>query len=207
MDAHVLLVDDHPDTTGLVYFGGLPSVPAGSGFDWPRCGRCHLPMQYLGRVPHPGDPLRRILLFQCANDPSLCDNWRLAEGASSAVVIEMADPMVTVMPPYGGVTMLPAMWSGHAVADPGPYHLTRSFDLGFRHLGRRVLGQVGGQPEWLQAGETPRCPGCGRLMMLAAQIEEGPDYRTAINFGGSGSGYIFVCGCPANQARFLWQCD
>ena len=71
--------------------------------------------------------------------------------------------------------------------------------------GHDVLGQLGGQPSWVQADETPACPGCAAPMSFAVQLEEGHDYRTAANFGGAGCGYGFTCQrCSA--AAFLWQC-
>ena len=69
-------------------------------------------------------------------------------------------------------------------------------------------GQIGGEPSWVQNEETPDCDACGKPMQLAAQLEEGPDHRTAMNFGsGSGCGYVFRCGCsqPA-LGKLLWQC-
>jgi hypothetical protein len=42
-------------------------------------------------------------------------------------------------------------------------------------------------------------------MPFVAQLEEGPDRRTAMNFGDTGNGYAFAC-APCGQALFLWQC-
>lgn len=70
---------------------------------------------------------------------------------------------------------------------------------------RRILGQLGGRPSWLQADETPTCADCDRPMTFVVQLEEGHDDRTAMNFGGGGCGYGFRCSsCPS--AAFLWQC-
>lgn len=68
-----------------------------------------------------------------------------------------------------------------------------------------VLGQLGGQPAWLQNDETPACPTCARQMRLVVQLEEGRDHATAMNFGGRGEAYAFACE-PCAQAVFLWQC-
>ncbi|WP_200948332.1 MULTISPECIES: hypothetical protein [unclassified Kitasatospora] len=68
-----------------------------------------------------------------------------------------------------------------------------------------VLGQLGGSPSWLQNDETPSCPSCARAMPIIAQLEEGPDHTTAMNFGGCGSACVFACE-PCEQAAFLWQC-
>ncbi|MFI2238766.1 hypothetical protein [Streptomyces chrestomyceticus] len=40
---------------------------------------------------------------------------------------------------------------------------------------------------------------------VLGQLEEGPHHNTAMNFGGAGRAYAFVCE-PCNQALFLWQC-
>lgn len=68
-----------------------------------------------------------------------------------------------------------------------------------------VLGQLGGEPSWVQGDETPSCPVCARLMSFTVQLEEGHDHRTAANFGGLGCGYGFTCR-ECGTAAFLWQC-
>ncbi|GAA2790986.1 hypothetical protein GCM10010505_18270 [Kitasatospora aburaviensis] len=68
-----------------------------------------------------------------------------------------------------------------------------------------VLGQLGGRPDWLQFDETPSCSSCARPMSFVAQLQEGPDPITAMNFGGGGRAYAFVCE-PCAGAAFLWQC-
>jgi len=67
-----------------------------------------------------------------------------------------------------------------------------------------VLGQVGGQPAWLQNDETPVCSVCDQPMSFVAQLEEGHDHQTAANFGGGGCGYGYRCDTCRNAA-FLWQ--
>jgi hypothetical protein len=42
-----------------------------------------------------------------------------------------------------------------------------------------VLGQLGGQPKWLQYDETPGGPECVKPMSFVVLLEEGHDYRTA----------------------------
>ena len=75
----------------------------------------------------------------------------------------------------------------------------------------RVRGVAGGRekpggvPSWLQHDETPTCPPCAQPMSFMAQLEEGRDYRTAMNFGGDGCGYAFAC-APCKEGPFLWQC-
>jgi hypothetical protein len=41
-------------------------------------------------------------------------------------------------------------------------------------------------------------------MTFTAQLEEGHEHHTAINFGGGGCGYLFTC-WPCHHAAFLWQ--
>ena len=43
-------------------------------------------------------------------------------------------------------------------------------------------------------------------MQMVAQLEEGPENRTGMNFGGRGSAYVFRCGCAHGSAKMLWQC-
>jgi hypothetical protein len=69
---------------------------------------------------------------------------------------------------------------------------------------QEVLGQVGGQPAWLQKDETPLCGRCAQPMTFVVQLEEGHDHRTSMNFGGGGCGYGFRCR-PCGTAAFLWQ--
>ena len=58
---------------------------------------------------------------------------------------------------------------------------------------RDVLGQLYGEPSWIQGDETPECDCCNKPMRFVAQLEEGPDHRTAMNFGGGGVAYLFDC--------------
>jgi len=68
-----------------------------------------------------------------------------------------------------------------------------------------VLGKLGGEPTWLQGDETPACPACGHDMRFVAQLEEGPDWKTAMNFGGGGWAYVFQCAECESSAAMLWQ--
>ncbi|MFJ3792841.1 hypothetical protein [Kitasatospora sp. NPDC090091] len=68
-----------------------------------------------------------------------------------------------------------------------------------------MLGRLGGEPDWLQYDETPSCSSCARPMAFVAQLQEGPDPVTAMNFGGGGTAYAFACE-PCAGAAFLWQC-
>jgi len=71
--------------------------------------------------------------------------------------------------------------------------------------GRKILGQVGGEPAWIQGDEQPACDACDAPMDFVAQLEEGPDAGTAMNFGGR-CAYVYRCTCGAGQPKMLWQC-
>jgi hypothetical protein len=67
-----------------------------------------------------------------------------------------------------------------------------------------VLGQWGGEPEWIQYDETPDCASCDSPMAFVAMLSEGHGTGAEANFG-TGDAYAFACsGC--HQAAFLWQC-
>lgn len=161
-------------------------------------------MQYLGYVSHPIDPAKRVLFFQCQNEPGMCEEWDPESGGNKAVVVEAEGARTSVKPPRKGVTKLGGRWSGHIEMYSADSYSAAHIEVGDKR--GYVLGQLGGSPDWIQDDETPECPSCGRPMVLAAQLEEGPVHRTAMNFGGCGNAYVFVCPCPAGEARFLWQC-
>ncbi|MEK8032912.1 hypothetical protein AACH06_18990 [Ideonella sp. DXS29W] len=69
-----------------------------------------------------------------------------------------------------------------------------------------MLGQWRGEPAWLQAEEVPDGDECQQPMALAAQLEQGRDSTTEMNFGGGGSAYVFRCTCASGRAKMLWQC-
>ena len=208
MSVDLLVLDDAPDLAAAAYFGGLPSLANRSEFHWPQCAECRRPMQYLGRVPHPLDPAKRVLIFQCANDPGMCDEWDPYAGGNQALIVDATPAARFVKPPWRGVTTLGASWSGHtepcAADSYGAAH--DEFERSDEQK-RFVLGQLGGRPDWLQDDETPTCSACGNPMVLAAQLEEGPGRQASMNFGGGGCGYAFICTCPADEARFLWQSE
>lgn len=199
----VAIVDDIFHAGAELVFGGSPHLPDDMDFAWPLCASCDGPMQYLGRVPHPIEAEERVLVFQCGNEPGLCDEWDPRAGGNAAIIVNASKAGHTVTPPEEGVTTLAGQWSGHVAAfDLESYEAARS---GFDGPKRQILGHLKSEAEWLQADETPSRESCGQRMILAAQLEEGPDHRTAMNFGGGGCGYLFVCPTSDNQAAFLWQ--
>jgi hypothetical protein len=141
----------------------------------------------------------------CQNEPGRCDEWDPTARGNRAFVFG-DDAVHTPAVPGDGVTLL-----GETSAvlfdevDAGTYLDARQ--RWHRETGRRVLdvlGQVGGQPAWLQNDETPACGGCARPMTFVVELEEGHDHLTSANFGGGGCSYGFRCG-PCGTAVFLWQ--
>ncbi|MFD9004060.1 DUF1963 domain-containing protein [Streptomyces sp. NPDC059582] len=193
--------------------GGVPLVPA--GFSWPLCAACSGPMQFLaqlwgtdpgGREAGPALPTEGVLsVFMCQNDPGLCDEWDPSAGGNLALLFPRAG--LTAAPvPTEGETLLPETCGIDRTAiDMASYHEARSHwaQAHGRPL-EDVLGRLGGVPSWLQHDETPACPTCTQPMSFVAQLEEGRDHRTAINFGGGGCGYAFAC-APCGEGSFLWQ--
>ncbi|MBT2468162.1 hypothetical protein J7E97_09785 [Streptomyces sp. ISL-66] len=205
--------------------GGSPLAPPGTA--WPRCATCGGAMRFLAQIvpDEPDRPIGRdhagaglvLAVFMCQNDPGMCEEWSPTAGGNRALLFpsDALRPMPVPEPEGEGgqggdggaalrlgavnaVTLvsLPTddyagareEWAGRSGNDPA-----------------NVLGQLGGRPDWIQGDETPTCPDCARPMDLVAQLEEGPDHATAMNFGGGGSAYAFACG-PCARAVFLWQC-
>lgn len=51
--------------------------------------------------------------------------------------------------------------------------------------------RLGGEPDWLQASETPDCPGCGGLASFLLQLPSDPALE--VQFGDDGMCYAFFC--------------
>ncbi|MGA4843425.1 hypothetical protein [Streptomyces sp. G45] len=180
--------------------GGVPLVP--EGFAWPECGECEGAMQFLAHLPLDTDV---VAVFQCQNDPGLCDEWDATGGGNKAFRFA-AEGLVPAVVPEEGETRLGAVSALRAervAADGFAEALDQWADGGGEP--RLVQGQLGGAPAWVQGDETPDCPACTAPMAFAAQLEEGHDHATAANFGGGGIGYVFTCG-DCREAAFLWQC-
>ena len=204
-------VDGHALVTRT---GGIPLTP--TGFRWPRCAECSGPMQFLAQLLlddvnlHGADAVsesRGILsIFMCQNEPGLCDEWDPAAGGNQALLFSRAELAAAPVPAQGTTLLSEACGIDYAPMDAAGYGEARSLwsEAGGRPL-RDVLGQLRGAPSWLQGDETPSCPSCAQPMGFVAQLEEGHDHRTAMNFGGGGCGYAFSCE-PCGQGAFLWQC-
>lgn len=152
-------------------------------------------------------PAGLLLVFMCQNDPGGCDEWDPNNGGNRALVVPVAE-LVLREPPATWETLLGAV-SG-VTFSPFPEGVTTYDDARAEyakaHGGtqRKVLGGVDCDPSWVQNDEVPECDDCGEPMRFVAQLEEGADHRTAMNFGG-GSAYVFICvSCPG-RAKFLWQ--
>ncbi len=114
--------------------------------------------------------------------PGKCDSGRAGSGAN-AVLVSDSD-VSPLEAPEEGETRLDDVTAINLAA-----------------TGEDVLGQLGGEPAWVQHPETPDCPECGGAMAFAAQLEE----HSSINFGGAGAGYVFRCK-PCDRGAFLFQC-
>ncbi|MDH6111496.1 thiol-disulfide isomerase/thioredoxin [Kitasatospora sp. MAP12-15] len=218
----ILMIDAGPaaEDALLTRTGGVPLAPVGTV--WPRCATCSGPMQFLAQIMLAdlsrgvgGEAEQRggvLVLFMCQNDPGMCDEWSPSEGANRALLFPVDGLVPVPLPELGadddeeaillGAVHTPAF---EPVVDPDydRAHLAWAEQTG--RSSTDVLGQLGGSPSWIQNDETPSCPSCARTMPLIAQLEEGPDHATAMNFGGCGSAYAFAC-APCERAVFLWQC-
>jgi hypothetical protein len=138
-----------------------------------------------------------LLLFECQNDPGLCEEWDPNSGGNCAMLVPLA-PLALLNPPPGP-TLLDGMDGVRLFRfdDPETYS-----EAAARFHRKDVLGQAGGHPEWVQFDETPFC--CGQSMQLVVQLE--CNGGGGINFGDAGTGYAFFCLACGKNARFLWQC-
>ncbi len=186
-------------------FGGAPLVPADGGVEWPTCETCQGAMQFLGQLRLEGD--RLLLLFMCQNDPGMCDEWDAEAGGNAALIVSTEGTLEPLPPPAEGEHTLGATWGAREATVTVDAAEIEEFMTAYdvardRQEGRAVLGALGGDPAWVQGDETPSCEHCASPMTLAAQLEEGPNMETCMNFGG-GVAFAFTCGC--GRAKLLWQ--
>jgi hypothetical protein len=199
------LPDNDPTASAETKFGGQPSAPAGE-LSWPVYKSCDGHMQFLGQL-RPGDSEELLLLFMCQNDPGGCEEWDPNDGGNAVVGVPAAD-LALVKPPAEGDVVRPVRHGATTATVAGDnYEQAREhWAAGHDVSPREVLGQLGGAPSWLQGDEVPECDGCNQPMDFAAQLEQGPDWQTEMNFGGGGSAYVFRCTCANGGAKMLWQC-
>jgi hypothetical protein len=207
---NLMIVAEAPDA-GLVEhrFGGAPLAP--EGFEWPSCRSCAGTMQFLGQLKLPQE--RLLLLFMCQNDPGMCDEWDANAGGNAAFVLDASASLRLLAPPPGDAVVLGGSWGATLTRVEVDMSGADEFETAYDEArdeyerkageGRLVLGQLGGEPAWIQGAQTPHCDACGQSMRFELQLEEGPDHRTAMNFGGGGVAFAFSCGC--GQAKMLWQ--
>ncbi|WP_211241170.1 hypothetical protein [Pseudonocardia spinosispora] len=182
--------------------GGVPLVPA--NFHWPTCATCRRPMQFLAQLIR--DDYPALSIFMCGNDPGMCDEWE-PDGGGNRALLFTGDALRPAHVPADGVPLLDEVsgvrWE---MADEQDYDAARAQWEAAGGAVNDILGQVGGEPSWIQGDETPTCPGCERSMEFLVQWETGHDPQTAINFGDAGCGYAFACRA-CGEARFLTQCS
>jgi len=184
-------------------FGGLPVKSGDQNFDWPVCKSCQLPMQYLGRI---ATDIGLEQIFMCQNNPGCCNEWDSESGANTVLITDSSCLNCASAPTNGEVVRNCEHGAKIVEIDAEDYDEARLKWKEESGLGmRQVLGQVYGEPQWLQNDETPTCAGCGNKMRFVAQLEQGPNWETEMNFGGGGCAYLFDCRCNGS-AKFLWQC-
>jgi hypothetical protein len=203
----LLIVDPRPATnaTDETVFGGLPSTRSGEVL-WPSCRTCRSKMQFLGQIrTSPTTSDRLLLLFMCQAQPGLCDEWD-ANAGGNAVIVSEIDDLTLLAAPEGSDLVRQTRYGASSVSieaesyDDARNGWASNSDQGMR----QILGQIGGQPSWIQGDETPLCDRCKESMTFVAQLEQGPDHRTAMNFGG-GCAYVFECQRCDASAKLLWQ--
>ena len=195
---NLLLLDEPTSNLNITSFGDRPVHTLDNPLNWPTCTACGGEMQYLGRIK---TDLGLEQIFMCQNDPGMCEEWEADAGGNRVIIV--GNGQLRQFSPQDTETGLRRTAYGAKIigveADgySGAIASTQAPD-------RAILGCLGGEPEWWQGNQTPDCVCCGKPMRFVAQLEEGPDHRTAMNFGG-GIGYLFDC--PVGRTgKFLWQC-
>jgi len=180
-------------------FGGLPVKGIGETIEWPKCKTCDAALQYLGKVK---TDIGLELIFMCGNDPGMCDEWDADAGGNKVIVVD-SENLEFFKPIDAGLSLRETEYGAKVIESPeADYDTARE---NWSEKGREVLGQLYGKPSWIQGDETPECNCCNKAMRFVAQLEEGPDYKTAMNFGGGGVAYLFDCK-EGGTGKFLWQC-
>jgi len=190
--------------TEKTMFGGQPSAPL-NAFEWPKCRSCGGNMQFLGQLQASAGQL--LLLFMCQNDPGSCEEWDPDQGGNRVISVSPTN-LQLVSPPAGGDTLRATRYGAAMVqVSEQDYDEARTqWAAASGRAATEVLGQLGGAPSWIQNDETPACNSCGEPMQFVAQLEQGPDWQTEMNFGGGGYAYVFRCACTQDSAKLLWQC-
>ncbi len=193
-------------TRPVTRFGGSLALPKGATFDWPVCGECDRPMQFQGQILtkcETGEEWRLLLLFLCVGEDG-CDTWS-QDGGGNCVIKLPVQPDEHLQVVAQQAAPRPIVHGARLVSVTEEEYETARSEWARRNrlTKRRVLGQLAGEPSWLQEEEQPICS-CGRKMRFVAQLEEGPEAATAMNFGG-GCAYVFDCDCEERLGALLWQ--
>jgi hypothetical protein len=199
----LLINSSIPTEMSATSFGGKPVKNRGDNFQWPACACCKLPMQFLAKISV-NDELHQI--FMCHNDPGMCDDWD-ANGGGNAIVVTKPEELEFVQVPSEGEALRETEHSALVVEVDGDNYEVIKNEWAEKNgvSPREVLGQIFGMPSWIQGEEIPNCNKCNNPMEFVAQLEQGPNWKTEMNFGGGGVAYSFRCGCNGS-AKFLWQC-
>lgn len=198
----LLIYSEKSDMQGIS-FGGLPVRREGTHLEWPLCKSCELPMQYLGKI---ATDIGLEQIFMCQNEPGCCEEWEPDSGANAVIILESSDLEHAEAPADGEA--IRNCQHGAEIVEIEAENYDKARVKWQEESGlamRQVLGQINGEPLWLQQDETPTCSGCGNKMRFVAQLEQGPDWETEMNFGGGGCAYLFDCSCNGS-GKFLWQC-
>ncbi|WP_158976020.1 hypothetical protein [Cellulophaga sp. L1A9] len=180
-------------------FGGLPVKVINSIMEWPKCKSCTSEMKYQGKIK---TNIGLELIFMCENDPGMCDEWSPDEGGNKVIIVNN-ESLEYFNPENKEIGLRETEYGVKIIETAGEnYDEARENWKGNK---REILGSLFGEPEWIQNDETPNCDCCNKGMRFVSQLEEGPDHKTAMNFGGAGVGYLFDCE-EGKTAKFLWQC-
>lgn len=181
-------------------FGGLPVRDKNLPYSWPTCRECEGAMLYMGKIK---TDIGLELIYMCQNDPGMCNDWDANGGGNQVIFIENLTDLEQFSPEQTENTLRNTEYS--AVLKEVNAENYNDACQNWESAQREILGQLSNQPEWIQNDETPECNCCNQPMYFVAQLEEGPDHRTVMNFGGGGAAYLFDC-IKGKTAKFLWQC-
>lgn len=194
--------------------------------DWPVCGTCEQPMDFLAQIPlH--EPIAFLdhyavaYVFMCSGKSSArpwvqCKPWDAFAGANRVVLQSGQGKNIvpTPSPTYPDYSI-----NLQKVTEPMIDTSDYSTDEDLRAAVSEST-KLGGVPAWLQNNDTPRCPKCGERMRFVAQLNaelDGPlpadpskwsnEKYKFLEFGDDGLGYLFICDKERSThgAAFLWQ--
>ena len=161
--------------------------------DCPSCSECEGKMTHILSIDGSLSSLaktegRNLEIYQCCNNPGMCDDWDPASGANACLL--------------SSETSLNSKTEDYITCDNTK--LIESFEdfCETMESNDSCVGVTGNEPIWMQDDETPNCS-CNKKMTFVGQIEEAAS--DDFNFGGDGCAYIFDC-VSCKKAKFLWQC-